>query len=162
MTFQEVGQVVGSTIVVYAALLVLLRLAGRRALAELTVIDLVVVLVLGSAVETAMIHGNISLEAGLIAAATLMVTNRLLALAMLRSKRFRHKVGGGPILLVHDGHPVDAHLRTAGLSLDDLHAALRGRGYDDITTVRFAVFEADGTITAIGHRPAKETPDAER
>ncbi len=162
MTISEVGQVVGSTVVVYLALLVLLRLAGRRALAELTVIDLVVVLVLGSAVETAMIRGNISLEAGLVAAATLMVTNRLLAVAMLRSKRFRHEVGGGPTLLVHDGRPVEAHLRRAGLSLDDLHAALRGRGYDDIAKVRFAVFEADGTITAIGYRPAKGTPDAER
>ncbi len=158
MTLREIGEVVGSTITVYAALLVLLRLGGRRALAELTVIDLVVVLVLGSAVETAMIHGNLSLEAGLIAAGTLMVTNRLLSVAMLRSKRFRHSVGGGPSLLVHDGRPVEAHLRKAGLSLEDLRAALRSRGYDDLRDVRYAVYESDGTITAIGRRRPDQQP----
>ncbi len=158
MGVREAALVVGSTVAVYGVLLVLLRVGGRRALAELTVVDLVVVLVLGSAVETAMIHGDTSLRAGLLAAATLLVTNRLLAAAMLRSKRFRHFVGGGPRLLVHDGKPVDDHLRAAGLSLEDLRAALRGRGYDDISEVRFAVFETDGTITAIGYRPPPSEP----
>ena len=162
MTYAEVGRVVVSTLAVYVALLGLLRLAGRRALAELTVIDLVVVLVLGSAVETAMIHGDTSLGAGLVAATTLLVTNRVLAEVMRRSKRFRHHVGGGPTLLVHDGQPIEDHLRRAGLSIEDLRAALRGRGYDDISEVRFALVEADGTITAIGYRTPRAEPEGDR
>src|SRR2546423_14278460 len=71
--------VAGSTAAIYLFLLVLLRLFGRRQLGQLTVIDLVVVLLLGSAVETAMIHGGVSLPAGIPTGAPLPVLDRLLA-----------------------------------------------------------------------------------
>jgi uncharacterized membrane protein YcaP (DUF421 family) len=141
--------VVGATVAIYLFVLLLLRVSGRRQLAELTVIDLVVVLVLGSSVETAMIRGDTSLAAGLVAAATLLVTNRLLTVAMLRSKRFRHFVGGGPVLLVHNGKVLDEHLRRSGVSRDDLAAALRARGDTNPERVQYAVLETDGTITVV-------------
>jgi uncharacterized membrane protein YcaP (DUF421 family) len=147
--------VVGATVAIYLCVLVLLRASGRRLLAGLTVIDLVVVLVLGSAVETAMIRGDTSLAAGLLAAATLLVTNWLLTVLMLRSKRLRHLVGGGPVLLVHNGRVLDEHLRRSGLSREDLGAALRGRGYADPDHVRFAVLETDGTITVVEREPQR-------
>src|SRR5229473_6522292 len=75
---RSIAIVAGSTAAIYLFLLVLLRLFGRRQLGQLTVIDLVVVLLLGSAVETAMIHGDVSLPAGLASAATLLVLNRIL------------------------------------------------------------------------------------
>src|SRR5215469_14180286 len=61
---------------IYLFLVVLLRLFGRRQLGQLTIIDLLVVLLLGSAVETAMIHGDVSLWAGLVSATTLLGVNR--------------------------------------------------------------------------------------
>src|SRR5437764_4438202 len=106
----EVGSlaiVAGSTAAIYLFLIVLLRLFGRRQLGQLTVIDLVVVLLLGSAVETAMIHGDVSLPAGLASAATLLVLNRILTVTFLHSERLRHLVDGGPVLLVHGGKPFD-------------------------------------------------------
>src|ERR1700720_712131 len=95
--------VAGATTVIYLFLILGLRLIGRRQLGQLTVLDLVVVLILGSAVETAMIHGDLSLPAGLVSAGTLMVLNRLVTEIFRRNKRLRHAVGGGPVLLVHDG-----------------------------------------------------------
>src|SRR5712675_98688 len=62
---RSIAIVAGSTAVIYLFLIVLLRLFGRRQLGQLTVIDLVVVLTLGSAVETSLIHGDVSLPAGL-------------------------------------------------------------------------------------------------
>ena len=160
MNREPLWAVIGATAGIYLFLLLLLRISGRRQLAELTVIDLVVVLVLGSAVETAMIRGDTSLRAGLVAAATLLATNRLLTLAMLRSRRFRHLVGGGPILLVHNGKVLDEHLLRSGVTRDDLAAALRARGQTSTEGVRFAVLETDGTITVVDD--LDDTPPSHR
>ena len=142
--------VAGTTATIYLFLIVALRLLGRRQLAQLSALDLIVVLLLGSAVETAMIHGDLSLPAGLIAAGTLLAVNRLLTLVFLRSPRLSQLVNGGPILLVHDGEVVESHCRRVGLTRPDLDAALRGRGYEDAAEVREAVLETDGTISVVG------------
>ena len=147
--------VAGCTAGIYLFLITLLRLAGRRQLAQLSALDLVVVLLLGSAVETAMIHGDTSLLAGLVSAGTLLVLNRLLSLLFLRSGRLSHLVNGGPILLVHGGRVLDSHVARAGLTTPDLAAALRARGYDGPAGVEEAVLETDGTISVVGEaRPA--------
>jgi uncharacterized membrane protein YcaP (DUF421 family) len=147
-------EVAGSTAAIYLFLIVTLRLVGRRQLGQLTVIDLVVVLALGSAVETAMIHGNTSLAAGFVSAGTLLAFNRALTWAFLRSPRLSHLVNGGPILLVHDGTVIEEHLRRVGITQPDLDAALRSRGFGDSSGVREAVLETDGSITVVGPRRA--------
>jgi uncharacterized membrane protein YcaP (DUF421 family) len=142
--------VAGTTAAIYLFLIGGLRVFGRRQLAQLTALDLIVVLLLGSAVETAMIHGDLSLAAGLVSAGTLLVTNRLLTLAFLRSPRLSQVVNGGPVLLVHNGEVIESHCRRVGLTRPDLDAALRGRGYADPAGVREAVYETDGTISVVG------------
>ena len=147
--------VAGTTATIYLFLIVALRLVGRRQLAQLSALDLIVVLLLGSAVETAMIHGDLSLPAGLISAGTLLAMNRLLTLVFLHSERLSQLVNGGPLLLVHDGEVVESHCRRVGLTRPDLDAALRGRGYADAAEVREAVLETDGTISVVGQgKPA--------
>ena len=141
--------VAGSTACIYLFLIAILRLVGRRQLAQLSALDLVVVLLLGSTVETAMIHGDLSLAAGFVSAATLLVVNRLLTAVFLFSPRLSHLVNGGPILLVHDGHVIESHLQRVGLTGPDLDAALRSRGYDGPAGVDNAVLETDGTISVI-------------
>jgi len=142
--------VAGTTACIYLFLITILRLVGRRQLAQLSALDLVVVLLLGSTVETAMIHGDTSLAAGLVSAATLLVLNRLLNVVFLHSSRLSHLVNGGPILLVHDGHVIPSHLRRVGLTGPDLDAALRSRGYAGPGGIDDAVLETDGTISVVG------------
>ena len=115
-------------------------------------LDLSVVLLLGSAVETAMIHGDLSLPAGLVSAGTLIVLNRLLTWVFLRSPRLSQLVNGGPVLLVHDGHVLEGHPRRVGLTRPDLDAALRGRRFADPGGVRAAVLETDGTISVVAEQ----------
>jgi uncharacterized membrane protein YcaP (DUF421 family) len=91
-TALSLAKVAGSTAVIYLFLIVILRLFGRRQLGQLSVIDLIVVLILGSAVETAMIHGNLTLPAAFTSAATLLAVNKLLTLLFLRSERLRHRI----------------------------------------------------------------------
>ncbi|MFI5041197.1 MAG: YetF domain-containing protein [Acidimicrobiales bacterium] len=99
-----------------------------------------------------MIHGDTSLPVGLASAVTLLVLNRLLTLLLLRSRRLRHLVNGGPILLVNHGRALDEPLRRAGLTSADLAEALRSQGYDGPADVRAAVLETDGTISVIPDR----------
>jgi len=157
-TAMDLLVVAGTTALIYLFLTVTMRLLSRRQLGQLTVIDLVVVLVLGSSVETAMIHGDTSLPAGLVSAATLLALNRLLTLVFLRSERFSHIVNGGPVLLVHRGDPVEEHLRKVGMTTEDLCAALRGRGYDGTKGVGEAVLETDGTVTVLPATPGGGAP----
>jgi uncharacterized membrane protein YcaP (DUF421 family) len=146
---RSIAIVAGSTAAIYLFLIILLRVFGRRQLGQLTVIDLVVVILLGSAVETAMIHGDVTLPAGLASAATLLVLNRILTVVFLRSERLSHLVGGGPVLLVHEGRPVPEHLRRVGMTHDDLVEALRARGYSGPAEVREAILETDGSVSVI-------------
>ena len=147
--FGDAALIALSTFTLYVFLFVMLRLFGRRQMAQLTVIDLIIVVTLGSAVETSLIRANISLWAGIVAATTLFLTNAALTALFRRSTRLRRLLGGGPLLLVNDGHIVERHLLHAGLTHADLAEALREREYADVTEVGFAVLETDGTISVV-------------
>ena len=142
----------GSTAAIYLFLVGALRVLSRRQLGQLTLIDLVVILLLGSAVETSMIHGDTSLPVGIASAVTLLVLNRLLTFVFLHTPRLSHLVNGGPILLVNHGRIVEEHLRRTGLTAADLFEALRSQGYEDPTKVRAAVLETDGTVSVVADR----------
>jgi uncharacterized membrane protein YcaP (DUF421 family) len=137
------------TAVIYIGLILGLRLIGRRQMGQLTVVDLVIIILLGSAVETAMVSGNTTLPAGLVCAATLFITNRLLSVVCYRSDRLRHLVAGDTMLLVNNGEILRENLRRSGLTDDDLMASLRARGQAGLDTVRYAMRETDGSITVV-------------
>lgn len=146
---RSLAEVVARTVVVYVALLVGLRLAGKRELGQMTTFDLVVILVIANAVQNAMVGANVSLTAGLVAAATLLVANALLLRLGLRSTLLRERLRGSPTLLVHDGELLTDHLRREGVDEQEVMQALREHGVDELRAVRSAVLEVDGTISVI-------------
>ncbi|MDE2127935.1 MAG: DUF421 domain-containing protein [Armatimonadetes bacterium] len=148
-SINELLTVVGSTLVIYAVLIGLIRVLGRSITAQLGAVDLAVILVLGSAVETAMVHGDVSLPAGLECAATLLIANRIIAVLALRYPAARRLVSAGAVVLVRDGQPVEENLKRTGLTIDDVLQAIRERECDDLATVAYAVLEEDGEINVI-------------
>ena len=96
-----------------------------------------------------MVNADTHLTAGLVCAGTLLLLNFVLGRLMLRSKRLRHLVTGGPILLIHDGEFVEEHLRRIGLTKSDVMQELREREYSSIEQIRFAVLETDGAINVV-------------
>lgn len=138
-----------STLTIYCFLIVMLRLVGRRTLAQLSALDLVVIILLGSSVETAMVHASTSIKAGFVSATALLVANGLLTKAMRKSKRLRHLVGGGPVLLVHDGVCIEGNMRRLGISHSDIMEAIRARETSCVEDVRFCVLESDGRINVV-------------
>jgi len=142
----DLGIVALNTLTIYLFLVLVIRLIGRRQLGQLSALDLVTLLLLGSAVETAMVHGSTTLRAGLVSALVLLGSNKALNLAMLHSKKLRQLVGGGPLVLIHNGEFVEENLKRAGLTPQDVLEGIREREVISPDEIRFAVLEADGRI----------------
>jgi len=137
------------TAVIYVVALVGLRLAGKREIGQMTVFDLVVLLLIANAVQNAMVGPDTSLTGGVLAAVVLLVLNTLLARLRLRWPRLRKLVEGSPTLLVLHGKVLSDHLRREGLDPDTLEAALREHGVANVADVEMAVLEIDGSISVV-------------
>lgn len=137
------------TLIVYAALLAGLRLAGKREIGQITPFDLVVILLIANAVQNAMVGPDTSVTGGLIAAGVLIVANYGVAQARERLPWLRQAVEGTPTLLISDGKFVPEHLRREGLEEDEVLMAIREHGVADAKDVRMAVLEVDGSISIV-------------
>jgi uncharacterized membrane protein YcaP (DUF421 family) len=137
------------TLVVYFALLIGLRLAGKRELGQMSPFDLVVVLIIANAVQNAMIGPDTSLNGGLLAAFSLLFINWLVGRLRLRYGWFAREVRGSPSLLVNNGTFIPEHLRHEGISQEDVLMAMREHGVDQLSQVKAAILEVDGTISVV-------------
>lgn len=147
------GQVIVRTVIVYFALLIALRVAGKRELGQMAPFDLVVILVISNAVQNAMVGTDTSLTAGLVAALTLLVVNWAVSQLGLHSRRLGGQIIGSPSILLNDGRYIDEHLRREGITHDEVMMALREHGVDKIEDVEAAVLEVDGSISVIPRSP---------
>ena len=134
------------TVVVYAGLALLLRLAGKRNLAQLNSFDLVVVLLLSSVVQNALIGPDDSLTGAFIGAATLVTVNSVIVRLVNRSERAVQLFEGEEVALVKDGRFVDRALRRQGLRRADVESALRAQGADGPQDVAEATLSGGGSI----------------
>jgi uncharacterized membrane protein YcaP (DUF421 family) len=143
------GVIAGKTAVIYVFLVTGLRLLGKRALGQMNIYDLVLIVVLANAVQNAMVGDDTTLVGGLVAAMTLLALNRLVSLVLFRSPRAEHLMVGHPLVLVDHGHLVTESLRREGVTEEQVMEALREHEIDDIRRVRLAVLEVDGTISVV-------------
>ncbi|MGY1616752.1 DUF421 domain-containing protein [Geodermatophilus sp. SYSU D00691] len=148
------GEKVLRTVLVYAAVALLLRVAGKRNLAQLNTFDLVVVLLLSNVVQNALIGPDNSLTGGLLAAAVLLGTNALVVRAVSRSDRAVRLFEGQDVPLVREGHFLDRSLRREGLRRADVEAALRAQGADGAEDVAEASLSPGGSIV-VWLRPSR-------
>jgi uncharacterized membrane protein YcaP (DUF421 family) len=139
-------------LVVYAFLLVALRLFGRRELGQFTAFDLVVLLTLSNILQNAMIGNDNSLLGGLVGATVLLTANLGLAYAVFRSRSLQRFVTGEPRILVQDGVMQRQALAAQRLTEQDLLAAVHNQGLEDLSRVHLAISEPNGTISVIPTR----------
>ena len=137
------------TSVVYLALLVGLRVTGKRQLGQMSTFDFVLLLIIANAVQNAMVGPDTSLAGGLVAAGVLIGWHRVIDWWRLRSRRFAKLLAGEGIMLIHGGNVLEAHCRRGGINRDELLQALREHGVADIGDVLLAVLEPDGAISVI-------------
>ncbi len=141
--------IAAKTAAVYVFLVAGLRLFGKRELGQLSLYDLVMIIILGNAVQNAMINNDNTLGGGVVAATVLLALNWSLNRFISRSKRAEKFLVGGPVLIVHDGQELRDRMAREGISEDQLGAALREHGIDNVRDVHLAVLESDGTISVV-------------
>ena len=139
-------------VVVYAFLLLLLRITGKRQVGQLAPFDLVLLLVLSNAVQNSMNAGDNSLLGGLISAAALVALNYAVGFATSRSRVVERLVDGHPEVLIRDGQLFEPVMRRAQLTHHELHAALRQAGCREVSEVSLAILEINGAISVIQHQ----------
>ena len=141
--------IAGKTAVIYLFLVLGLRLLGKRELGQMTIYDLVLIIILANAVQNAMVGTDTSLVGGIVAAVTLLLLNRAFAALIVRSSRVQAIMVGGPRLIVHNGEMLADRMAKEGISKEQVMAALREHGISDISHVQMAVLEIDGTISVV-------------
>ncbi|GAB3310432.1 DUF421 domain-containing protein [Luteimonas notoginsengisoli] len=135
--------------VVYFVLLVVLRLAGKRTVGQFTPFDLLVLVLLGDALQGSMIAGDDSLQGGIILTVTLVGWNKLTGWVTSRSRWLERAVEGRPVVLARNGHIYGEALERCQLSIDDLQEAMRNADCGAISKVRLAMLEKDGKISIV-------------
>ncbi len=137
------------TAVIFLVLVVGVRLTGRRQAGELNAHDVLMALLIANAVQNGMTKGDGRLAVALVSAGTLLVLGTLFAAVQSRYPACEKLVAGEPTVLVEGGRLVRANLRREGVTEGDLMAAVRDQGLADLSGVRLAVLEIDGSISVI-------------
>jgi uncharacterized membrane protein YcaP (DUF421 family) len=136
-------------IIVYAFLLVILRLTGKRQVGQLAPFDLVLLLVLSNAVQNAMNGGDNSVTGGMILTMTLVGLHWIVAWLTYQNKTIEGLIEGRPVLLIHNGHIDRRAVRKVQMTMHELEAALRAEGCACARDVRFAVLENSGRVSVV-------------
>jgi uncharacterized membrane protein YcaP (DUF421 family) len=144
-----IGIIAAKTLVIYVFLIIGLRLLGKRELGQMNIFDLILLIVLGNAVQNAMMNNDNSLGGGLVAATVLLIVNRVFNFIMRRSRKVERLMVGQPVLLVNNGIAIEAHLQTQGISHEQLMQALREHGICTMAEAGMCVLEVDGSISVV-------------
>ena len=143
-------------ILVYLALVVLLRIFGKRELAQLNPFDLVVLLSLSNTVQNAIIGNDNSVTGGIIGAITLLATNYLVVRFLFKHRRLDQLVEGKSTTLIEKGKVLQKNLAKELLSHSELLTVLHRQGFDDVSEVEQCVLEPSGTFAIKRKLPAQD------
>jgi len=144
------------SLAVYVFLIGGLRLAGKRELAQLNPLDLIVLLTLSNTVQNAIIGPDNSLLGGLISAATLLLANHLVVLVTHRSPKIETLIEGSPDWLIRGGHILRDRLISEDISQPELEAAARKQGFSSLEDVDQAILYPGGAFCFIGRVPSAD------
>jgi uncharacterized membrane protein YcaP (DUF421 family) len=136
-------------VVLYAFLVFLMRVIGRRELSSLSGLDLVLLIVLGDAIQQGLTQDDYSVTGALIAITTIAAVQSFTSYLSFRSRRFRKVVEGSPIVVVQDGKLIERNLKRERMSPDELSEAMRQQQIATFDDVAWGILEANGRISFI-------------
>jgi uncharacterized membrane protein YcaP (DUF421 family) len=143
-------------IAIYAVLMVIFRLSGKRSMAEVTPFDFVLLLIFSEALQNALVDDDSSLTVGLTVVATLLTVNLIMSLIKQRSVRIENILEGVPIVIFDEGKPLHDRMNRERIDEGDILAAARMQhGIDSLDQVRTAIIERSGGISIIPKQSAQ-------
>jgi uncharacterized membrane protein YcaP (DUF421 family) len=146
-SWYSIGRTVTLSIIGFAALIVLLRVSGKRTLSKLNVFDFVFVVAVGSVFAATIISKDVTLTEGLSALITLVGFQVILAKIAARSVRAERIINGDPALLLSKGEFIQRALRKERITEEEVRAAIRAKGINRVEDVDAVILENDGTLS---------------
>lgn len=136
-------------VAIYLLVMVLIRVSGKRAVGQFTPFDLILLILIGNAVQNGINGGDNSLTGAVVMAGTLIVLNYTVAFVTSRSRRVERMVEGVPVVLARDGKVFEQVLRAQLVSDADFHKALRQHDITSVSQVALALLETNGSISIV-------------
>ncbi|MBX9973175.1 DUF421 domain-containing protein [Cytobacillus firmus] len=148
--------IVGRTLFLYAVILLIFRLMGKREIGELSILDLVVYIMIAELAVVAIETPDSEILKNVLPMLLLMVVQIVLALFSLKSKTFRDVVDGKPTIIINKGKIDENAMRKQRYNFDDLLLQLREKDIAKISDVEFAILESSGTLSVFKKKESKE------
>ncbi|MEN7536285.1 DUF421 domain-containing protein [Aurantiacibacter flavus] len=155
-SWTDIAQIALTSLCIYALIIVLLLLAGKRSLAKLNVFDLVVTIALGSILASTMIVKDISLSDGLVAMGVLVLLQFLVSWLSVRVRWFKRLIRSDARLIFRDGSFLEGAMREERVTQAEVLAAIRKKGHGKTEEIAAVVLETDGDFSVIAHGRAAD------
>jgi uncharacterized membrane protein YcaP (DUF421 family) len=143
-------------VVIYVFLIVGLRIAGKREMAQLNPFDLVVLLTISNTVQNAIIGEDNSVTGGILGAATLLAINYLVVRFLYNHEKLDRLIEGEPDLLIEGGVVREDLLKKELMTRTELEAAAHKQGFGSLEEIDRAILDSGGTMSFIAKRPSRE------
>ena len=155
--FSNYGPIIFSSASVYVFIVLAIRVFGKKEFAQLSVVDLVFVLLISNAVQNSMVGSNTTLTGGLVAATTLFLINAGFKYLTYHFPGIISFISGEPKILIYNGIVNKTNLRSEHISMNELLETIHEHGSRSIQDVDLAVLEADGNISVLSADFKKRT-----
>ncbi|WP_368543630.1 DUF421 domain-containing protein [Enterobacter soli] len=143
-------EMVFRALAIYLILLVLFKIAGRRALLQMTSFDLILLLIISEATQQALLGNDFSVTGAMLTIVTLVVVDILFGLMKKYLSGAENLLDGSPVILVENGVPLTDKLKKVDVSCDDiLVAARQNQGITEFSKIKYAILERNGHISII-------------
>ena len=143
----------------FTALIIVLRVSGKRTLSKMNAFDFVFVVAVGSVFAGTIVEKDVTLIEGLVAMTTLVAFQTLLAHIAARSRKFERLINGEPTLLFSHGEFLRGAMRKERITEEEVRAAIRDQGVTSVEDVDAVVLENDGSLTVAwtGRKPGESS-----
>lgn len=135
------------TVAIYLFIITAIRISGKKELAQLSVVDLVFIMLISNSVQNAMVGEMNDFYIGLVSASALFILNYVIKIIFFKNRKISNLILGSPVMLIHKGVVITEHLKSERISLEELETAAREHGEEDLKKVDLAVLETDGSIS---------------
>lgn len=144
------------TILLYAFIILAVRIMGKRQISDMQTSELVITLVISDIAAIPMQNVEQPLLVGLLPIAVLVSLEIIVSIIMLKSNKFRKVICGNPVIIITEGKILKDRLKMLRISYEDLYSLLRQQGIFDVNQVQYGIVETNGSVSILEYKEEKE------
>lgn len=142
-------QLIYRTVIMFTIVIASMRLMGKRQMGELELNELVVAVMISELASVPIVEKDVNLINGIVPVLTLLACELVIVFLAMKNIRFRSFISGKPSILVKNGQIVQAAMRKNRFTIDELTEELRRQGVTDLSKIRYAILETDGSLNTV-------------